>query len=63
MSAAAFVGLLIVTLLCIALAQRMAIHRDRSAKLWMWVAACLGPLPVAILALLPPNRDETRAAS
>jgi len=63
MSAAAFVGLLIVTLLCIALAQRMAIRRGRSAKLWMWLAASLGPLPIAILALLPANRDETRAAS
>ena len=63
MSATTFIGLLVFALACIALAQRMAFHRGRSAKLWMWSAACLGPVPIAILALLPANRDGTRAAS
>jgi len=43
--------------------QRMAIHRGRSAKPWMWLATCLGFLPIAILALLPANCAGTRAAS
>ena len=63
MSGAAFVGLLIFTFVCIALARRMALQRGRSTKAWMWSAAFLGPVPIAILALVPARRGGTRAAS
>ena len=53
MSAMAFAVLLVALLLCIPLAGRMAVRRDRSAKLWMWLAAFLGPVPLAVLAFVP----------
>jgi NO-binding membrane sensor protein with MHYT domain len=57
MSAIAFPVLVFALLLCVPLAGRMAVRRDRSAKLWMWLAAFLGPLPLAVLALIPKARD------
>lgn len=45
MSAIAFPVLVVALLLCVPLAGRMAVRRDRSAKLWMWLAAFLGPFP------------------
>ena len=59
MSAIAFPVLLVASLLCIPLAGRMAARRDRSAKLWMWLAAFLGPIPIAVLAFIPKTRDGT----
>jgi O-antigen ligase len=56
MSAIGFVVLLGL-LLCIPLAGRMAVRRDRSAKLWMWLAAFLGPVPLAVLAFVPKTRQ------
>ena len=35
----------------------MAVRRDRSAKLWMWLAAFLGPVPLAVLAFIPKARN------
>jgi hypothetical protein len=58
MSAVAFVVLLGL-LLCIPLAGRMAARRDRSAKLWMWLAAFMGPVPILVLAFVPKARHGT----
>jgi len=57
MSAIAFAVLLFASLLCIPLAGRMAVRRARSAKLWMWLAAFLGPVPLAVLAFIPKARN------
>ena len=56
MSAIAFPVLVFALLMCVPLAGRMAVRRDRSAKLWMWLAAFLGPLPIAVLAFIPKPR-------
>jgi hypothetical protein len=57
MSAIAFPVLVFALLLCVPLAGRMAVRRDRSAKLWMWLAAFLGPVPLAVLAFVPKTRN------
>jgi len=56
MSAIAYAVLLVALILCIPLTGRMATRRDRSAKLWMWLAAFLGPVPLAVLAFIPKAR-------
>ncbi len=56
MSAIEFAVLLAGLLLCIPFAGRMAARRDKSAKLWMWLAVFLGPLPLAVLAFVPKMR-------
>ena len=43
---------------CQFVAQRMAISRARSPKLWGLLAGLFGPLPLALLAVLPIRRDE-----
>ena len=43
------IAFLIVAVSVIA-AQRMAISRARSPRVWMWLAAFFGPLPLAVLA-------------
>lgn len=37
----------------VAAAQRVALRKHRSPDPWMWAAAFLGPLPLAVLVLLP----------
>src|SRR5258708_36220725 len=53
MSAIAFPVLIFALLLCVPLAGRMAVRRDRSAKLWMWLAAFFVPIPLADFAFIP----------
>jgi hypothetical protein len=48
---------LAVTVASVFAAQRMAANRSRSPRSWMWSAALLGPLPLALLAVLPPRRS------
>ena len=44
--------IVLVTIVSMAIAERMARARGRSAKLWVWVAATVGPLsPLALYAL------------
>ena len=56
MSAIALPVLIFALLMCVPLAGRMAVRRDRSAKLWMWLAAFFGPVPIAVLAFIPKPR-------
>jgi hypothetical protein len=49
-------GGMAVVALSIQAARRLAAERGRSPDAWMWAALFLGPLPVLILALLPPGR-------
>ncbi|HEX5280425.1 MAG TPA: hypothetical protein VFW28_10115 [Micropepsaceae bacterium] len=44
---------LAVTVLCVIWAGRMAGSRARSQRGWMFAAAMLGPIPLAVLAALP----------
>jgi hypothetical protein len=48
--------LIVASGVCMIIAQRMAQNRARSPKLWVLAAAFLGPLPLAVLALLPSPR-------
>lgn len=43
---------------CQFIAQRMAISRARSPKVWMFLAAFLGPVPLAVLAVIPARYGE-----
>ena len=53
------VGILIVAWgVCQYFAQRMAISRGRSPKLWGLLGALFGPLPLAVLAALPVRNGE-----
>jgi hypothetical protein len=52
MLAALVVVNIIIAMICVDLARRMAIHRGRIARPWMWAAAFFGPFPLPILALL-----------
>jgi hypothetical protein len=54
MSALAIIALA-ATALCMFLAGHMAERRARSPKPWVWLAALLGPLPLAVLACLTPG--------
>lgn len=38
---------------CVVAAQRLAFRKHRSPRPWMWATAFLGPLPLAVLVLLP----------
>jgi hypothetical protein len=42
-----------ITFLCVFAAQALATRKCRSHMGWMWAAALLGPIPLAILLLLP----------
>jgi hypothetical protein len=57
MSAIGLGAVVAASLLCIPLAGRMAARRDRSARLWMWLAVFLGPVPLAVLAFVPRPRE------
>ena len=48
--------LLVLTLVSIDLARRVALHKGRARGPWMWSAAFLGPLPLLVLAALPNRR-------
>jgi len=48
---------LVLTFLCVYVAGRMASHKGRSSRAWMWLAAFFGPLPLLALRLLPPKRQ------
>ena len=37
----------------VAAAQRLAFRKHRSPGPWMWAAAFLGPVPLAVLVFLP----------
>ena len=44
--------IVLATIVSMAIAERMARARGRSAKIWVWVAAIVGPLsPLALYAL------------
>lgn len=45
--------LLIVTVLCVVAAGRIAGDKARSQRAWMLAAALLGPLPLPLLLALP----------
>jgi hypothetical protein len=47
------VVILVVTVLSVDLARRLAAHKGRARGAWMWSAAFLGPLPLLVLAVLP----------
>lgn len=57
MSPQIFVVLLLSAVGCIVFAHVMAVRSGRSPKLWTWLAAILGPLPLAVLAILPYRRS------
>jgi hypothetical protein len=38
-------------------AQWLAVRRRRSATVWMWAVALLGPVPLAVLACMPQRKD------
>ncbi len=42
-----------IAVVCVAAAQRLALRKHRSPGAWMWAAAFLGPLPLAVLVFLP----------
>ena len=50
--------LIVASGVCQVIAQRMAISQARSPKVWMWLAAFFGPLPLAVLAVIPARHDE-----
>lgn len=52
------IAAILVVTACAYFAQKMAVSRGRAPKLWMQLAASLGPLPLAILALLPKKRQN-----
>ena len=57
----AFLVLLILLIACVFGAQRLAMWKGRSAVAWMWTTAMLGPVPLAVLALLPSKRQRVPA--
>lgn len=57
MSPQFFVVLLVLTIVCMAFARGMAVQRGRSPRLWMWLAAFFGPVPLAVLAVLRDRRN------
>lgn len=50
--------LIVASGVCQVIAQRMAISRARSPKVWMLLAALLGPLPLAVIAVIPTRHGE-----
>jgi hypothetical protein len=51
------VALVVLTCTFVMATGRIATAKRRSPKGWMWSAAILGPLPLAVLALLPAKRQ------
>jgi hypothetical protein len=47
-----FLSLLIMIIL-VAIARRLAVKKGRSRVAWMWLTAFFGPIPLLVLALLP----------
>ncbi len=45
-------------LVCMIAARRMAAARNRSQKAWMWWAVLFGPIPIAVLAVLPRRKSR-----
>jgi hypothetical protein len=53
------VGIMIIAWgVCQYFAQRMAVNRNRSPKLWGLLGALFGPLPLAVLAALPDRHRD-----
>ena len=46
------------SIICMYLCGRIADHRGRSIKAWVWLAAILGPIALVLVALLPSQRKE-----
>ena len=44
------------------LTRRLALRRNRSTALWMWLAAFLGPFALLVLAILPALPEEPQAS-
>jgi hypothetical protein len=61
MSLSAAAVALAVTVVCAIAAGRMAVHRGRSPRPWVWSVFFLGPLPLAVLAFVPVRHGEERA--
>ena len=53
-----FALLTVVSIGSVYLAGRIAQHRGRSFKIWAWIGACIGPLALPLLLLLPILRDK-----
>ncbi len=49
--------LLLITVACAVAARHMAIARRHAPVPWMVAAALLGPIPLALLAVLPARRN------
>ena len=47
------VVVLVLTVVSVELARRLAMYKGRARLAWMWSAALLGPLPLLVLAVLP----------
>jgi hypothetical protein len=56
-----FAVLLCVTIASAYLAGRIAAHKGRSVKTWLWLGAVFGPLGAAAVAVLPTKRRATTA--
>ena len=54
--------LVLATIVSMKLATSMASARGRSAKVWIWIAAVIGPFAPAALFLLRPRADATAHA-
>ena len=53
------VVVLVLAIACCYLCGRIAEHRGRSIKAWVWLGAILGPLALILVATLPPPGRET----
>ena len=53
MTVLAFATMLLLTVLCARMAQKMAAYQIRPVHFWLWLGALTGPVAPALLALLP----------
>jgi hypothetical protein len=54
-------AVVVLATVCCYLCGRIAEHRGRSIKAWVWLGAIFGPLALLLIAGLPPHGRETSA--
>jgi hypothetical protein len=50
---------LLLAIACCYLCGKIAEHRGRSIKAWVWLGAIFGPIALLLVATLPPHGRET----
>jgi hypothetical protein len=49
----------VLAIVCCYLCGRVAGHRGRSIRVWVWLGAIFGPFALLLVATLPPHGKET----